>query len=337
MWTGTRTKRFLSQKMGRKRKGRPVHGWLAVDKDIGITSAQAVGRVRRLLDAQKAGHAGTLDPLATGVLPIALGEATKTVSYVMDGAKSYRFTACFGEARDTDDLEGRVLETSAHRPDDAAIRDALDGFTGTVSQVPPLYSAIKIDGQRSYKRARGGEGELPPARDVEISHFELVDRFDGDHAVFEVDCGKGTYIRSLARDLGKALGTCAHVSALRRTRCGPFSEKDAISLDTLAESVLCAPPQECLLPVTTALDDIPALAMTETQTGYLRHGRAVRVRSGSTLFVDANQLDAICEGDVFCAVSGDDPVALARLEGEEIRPMRVLNLEGAGENGAETE
>ena len=337
MWTGTRTKRFLSKKMGRRRKGRAVHGWLAVDKEIGITSTQAVSRVRRLLDAQKAGHAGTLDPLATGVLPIALGEATKTVPYVMDAAKSYRFTACFGEARDTDDLEGRVLETDAHRPDAAAIRNALDGFIGTVSQVPPLYSAIKIDGQRSYKRARAGEGELPAARDVEISRFELVDRPDADHAVFEVDCGKGTYIRSLVRDLGKALGTCAHVSALRRTRCGPFGEKDAISLDTLAESVLCAPPQECLLPVMTALDDIPALAMTETQTGYLRHGRPVRVRSGSTIFVDANQLDALRDGEVLCVMSGKTPIALARLDGEEIRPLRVLNLKSAGENSAETE
>ena len=293
--------------MGRKRKGQPVNGWLAVDKDIGMTSTQAVGRVRRILDAQKAGHAGTLDPLATGVLPIALGEATKTVPYVMDGAKTYRFTACFGEARDTDDLEGRVLETSDMRPEDAAIRDALDRFTGVISQVPPLYSAVKIDGQRSYKRARSGVAALPPARDVEITRFELVDRPDPDHAVFVVDCGKGTYIRSLARDLGRQLGSVAYVSELRRTRCGPFDEKDAISLDTLAESVLCAPPQECLLPVTTALDDIPALAMTETQTGYLRHGRAVRVRSGSTLFVDANQLDAICDEEVLCAVSGDTP------------------------------
>ena len=323
--------------MGRKRKGRPVHGWLAIDKDIGITSTQAVGRARRLLDAQKAGHAGTLDPLATGVLPIALGEATKTVPYVMDGAKTYRFTARFGEARDTDDLEGRILETNDVRPDDGAIRSALNRFTGVISQVPPLYSAVKIQGERSYKRARSGQEELPPARNVEIDRFELIDRPDSDHAVFEVDCGKGTYIRSLARDLGRDLGTVAYVAELRRTRCGPFDEKDAILLDTLAESVLCAPPQECLLPVTTALDDIPALAMTETQTGYLRHGRAVRVRSGSTLFADANQLDAICEGDVLCAVSGDDPVALVRLEGEEIRPIRVLNLEGAGENSAETE
>ena len=323
--------------MARKRRGKPIHGWIAVDKDIGLTSTQVVGRIRRIFDAQKAGHAGTLDPLATGVLPIALGEATKTVPYVMDGAKAYRFTACFGEARDTDDLEGRVIATSGTRPEDSDIRAALPGFTGTVSQVPPVYSAIKIDGQRSYKRARDGEGELPPARDVRISRFELVARPDRDHAVFEVECGKGTYIRSLARDLGVALGTVAHVSELRRTRCGPFSEDDAISLDKLAESVLCAPPQDSLLPVTTALDDIPALAMTDTQTDHLRHGRAVRARSGSTIFVDANQLDAIRDGDLLCAMSGDIPVALARLSGEEIRPERVLNIECAPDKGAETE
>ena len=323
-------------KVARKRRGRPIHGWVAVDKDIGLTSTQAVGRIRRIFDAQKAGHAGTLDPLATGVLPIALGEATKTVPYVMDGAKAYRFTACFGEARDTDDLEGRIIATSDVRPEDADIRAALPSFTGTVSQVPPVYSAIKIDGERSYKRARDGAGQLPLARDVEIARFELVDRPDRDHAVFEVDCGKGTYIRSLARDLGEMLGTVAHVSELRRTQCGPFSENDAISLDKLAESVLSAPPQDSLLPVTTALDDIPALAMTDTQTDHLRHGRAVRARSGSTIFVDANQLDAICDGDVLCAMSGDTPVALARLFGEEIRPERVLNIECA-EDGAETE
>ena len=314
-----------------------MHGWLAIDKDIGITSTQAVGRARRLFDAQKAGHAGTLDPLATGVLPIALGEATKTVPYVMDGAKTYRFTARFGEARDTDDLEGRILETNDVRPDDGAIRSALNRFTGVISQVPPLYSAVKIHGERSYKRARSGQGELPPARNVEIDRFELIDRPDSDHAVFEVDCGKGTYIRSLARDLGRDLGTVAYVAELRRTRCGPFDEKDAISLDTLAESVLCAPPQECLLPVTTALDDIPALAMTETQTGHLRHGRPVRVRSGSTIFVDANQLDALRDCEVLCAMSGETPVALACLDGDEIRPLRVLNIESAGENSAETE
>ena len=315
--------------MGRKRWGQPVHGWITVDKDLGLTSAQVVGRVRRIFDAQKAGHAGTLDPLATGVLPVALGEATKTVPYVIDGAKAYRFTACFGEARDTDDLEGRVIATSDFRPDDAAIRTALSAFTGSVSQVPPVYSAIKIDGERSYKKARAGNGELPPPRDVEIRRFELIDRPNLDHAVFEVDCGKGTYIRSLARDLGVRLGTVAYVSELRRTLCGPFSEKNAISLDKLSESMLSAPRKNSLLPVTTALDDIPALAMTDTQTDYLRHGRAVRARSSGRIFVDANQLDALCDGDMLCAMSGEFPVALARLEGEEIRPVRVFNIEGA--------
>ena len=323
--------------MRRKRRGQPIHGWVAVDKDTGFTSTQVVGRVRSIFDAQKAGHAGTLDPLATGVLPIALGEATKTVPYVMDGTKVYRFTAGFGEARDTDDLEGRVIASSDIRPDDAAILAALPAFTGTLSQVPPVYSAIKIAGVRSYKKARDGDGESPPARNVEISRFELVDRLDPDHAVVEVECGKGTYIRSLARDLGVRLGTVAYVSELRRTLCGPFSEKDAISLDKLAESMLSATPQDTLLPVTTALDDIPALAMTDTQTDHLRHGRAVRARRGSTIFVDANKLDALSDGDVLCAMSGEIPVALVRLEGEEIQPVRVLNIEGAHRPSAETE
>ena len=302
--------------MGRKRKGRPVHGWLAIDKDIGITSTQAVGRARRLLDAQKAGHAGTLDPLATGVLPIALGEATKTVPYVMDGAKTYRFTARFGEARDTDDLEGRILETNHVRPDDGAIRSALNRFTGVISQVPPLYSAVKIQGERSYKRARSGQEELPPARNVEIDRFELIDRPDSDHALFEVDCGKGTYIRSLARDLGRDLGTVAYVAELRRTRCGPFDEKDAILLDTLAESVLCAPPQECLLPVTTALDDIPALAVDSSQAARLKQGQSVIMRGRDA---------PIAEDPVLVTWRGK-PVAIAAIEGGVLKSRRVFNL-----------
>ena len=312
--------------MARKRRGRPVHGWIAVDKDIGITSTQVVGRVRRLFDAQKAGHAGTLDPLASGVLPIALGEATKTVSYVMDGRKSYRFSARWGEERTTDDCEGDVCAVSDVRPDSAAIAAALPGFTGRISQVPPVYSAVKIDGERAYKRARAGEEFAPDARDVDIYRFALVDMPDRDHAVFEVDCGKGTYIRSLARDLARALGTVAHVATLRRTGSGPFREADAISLDKLAESVVSAAPQEYLLPVATALDDIPALALTETQADYLRHGRAVRARSGSSLFVDVDQFGALSDGSLLCAMAGDVPVALARLVGEEIRPLRVLNL-----------
>jgi tRNA pseudouridine55 synthase len=312
--------------MARRRKGEPVHGWLVLDKPLELSSNQAVGRVKRLLNAQKAGHAGTLDPLATGVLPIALGEATKTVSYVMDGEKAYRFTVRFGEARDTDDREGEIVARSDARPADEEIEAALAAFTGRISQVPPLYSAVKIAGERAYKKARAGEGELPPAREVNVHEFRLVARPDPDHAVFEVECGKGTYIRSLARDLGEALGTVAHVAELRRTAAGPFTENDAISLDKLAETVVHAAPQDCLLPVATALDDIPALALTETQANYLRHGRAVRVRSGSRLFVDATQLGAVCDDGLLFAVCGEIPVALVRLEGEEIRPLRVLNL-----------
>ncbi len=329
--------RAPAETMARKRKGRPVSGWVVMDKPAGLTSTRAVGRVRRILDAQKAGHAGTLDPLATGILPIALGEATKTVPYVMDGEKTYRFSAVFGEERNTDDLEGRVTATSDHRPTDAEILGILPNFTGRIRQVPPMYSAIKIRGERSYKLARAGEGETPPPREVDISSFEIVARPGGDRAVFDVTCGKGTYIRSLARDLGRALGSAAHVADLRRTRCGPFDENHAISLDKLGETVLCAPSQDCLLPVTTALDDIPALAMTETQAGNLRHGRTVRARSSGTFFVDANQLDAVRDGDVLCAMKGETPVALACLEGEDIRPIRVFNLESAHFEGVETE
>ena len=308
------------QSMGRNKRGRPIHGWLVVDKDSGMTSAQAVSHTRRLLGARKAGHAGTLDPLATGVLPIALGEATKTVPYVMEGAKTYQFTICFGESRDTDDLDGVVLETSDIRPDDKMILEALPQFTGMLSQVPPLYSAIKINGQRSYKRARAGAVELPPPRSVEIRRFELLRRPNSDSAIFEVDCGKGTYIRSLARDLGKFLGTVAHVSKLRRIRCGPFCQKDAISLATLSKSVLCAPPQEVLLSITTALEDILVGCDGNSDRIFVtgRGAGAKRARS-----LDANQL-VHQEGDVLSVMSGENPVALARLEGEEIRPMRVL-------------
>lgn len=312
--------------MARRRRGRPLHGWLVLDKPVGLTSTQAMARARRLLDAQKAGHAGTLDPMASGLLPIAFGEATKTVPHVVNGTKTYVFTARFGEARDTDDREGAVIETSDRRPSDDEIRDALPRFTGTVCQTPPLYSAVKMGGERAYHRARAGETDLPPPRDVEILELSLTARPDADHAAFAMRCGKGTYVRSLVRDLAHALGTVAHVAALRRTAVGPFDEADAISLDKLETLGHNSAPQDLLLPVATALDDIPALALTETQADYLRHGRAVRARSGGMTFVDANDLNALCDGSLLCAMSGDTPVALARLEGEEIRPIRVLNL-----------
>ncbi len=217
----------------RHRRGTPIHGWLAIDKPEGLTSAQVVGRVRRITNAAKLGHGGTLDPLATGVLPIALGEATKTVAYVMDGAKTYRFTVRWGEKRDTDDTEGRVTAMSDVRPAAAAIRAALAAFTGEIAQVPPAYSALKIDGERAYKLARAEQEVRLAPRPVRIDSLALVSVDDADHATFQVDCGKGTYVRALARDLAAALGTLGAVSRLRRLRVGPFEEAGATTLETL--------------------------------------------------------------------------------------------------------
>src|SRR5690348_712167 len=209
-----------------KRQKRDIHGWLVLDKPVGMTSTHAVSVIKHLFAARRAGHAGTLDPLASGCLPIALGEATKTVPFVFDGRKTYRFTIRWGEERDTDDAEGRVAATSAIRPDAAAIRAQLPRFTGTIEQVPPRFSAIKIDGERAYDLARDGEAvELKP-RTVEIYRLELLETPDPDHAVLAAECGKGTYVRSLARDLGRALGALGHVSALRRDRVGPFGEAE---------------------------------------------------------------------------------------------------------------
>lgn len=308
--------------MGRRRKGTPITGWLSIDKSSGMTSAHVVAVVRRLTGAARVGHGGTLDPLATGVLPIALGEATKTVSYAMDGSKLYRFTVRWGEARATDDSEGAVTETSPHRPDQAAIEKALPAFTGEIEQVPPIFSAIKVDGRRAYEIARSGEA--PPelaSRRVKVEQFQLVDMPDADHAVFEVRSGKGTYMRALARDLARALGTVGHVAQLRRLAVGPLVEKTAISLDQLASLVHSARLAEALMPVATVLDDIPALALTDVEAGRLRHGQpiaALPVASRSPL---AN----IGPGVLVRAMAGDRLVALAEVQGGEIRPVRIIN------------
>lgn len=310
--------------MARRKKGQPVHGWLIIDKPAGRTSSQVVGTVKRLLDAQKAGHGGTLDPLATGVLPIAFGEATKTVSYIMDGIKKYRFTIAWGESRDTDDLEGAVTHTSNVRPQDPQIRAVLDDFTGVIDQVPPDYSAIKIDGKRAYALARSGEPVKIASRAVRIDQIDLVALPDRDHAVFEVACGKGTYMRGLARDIALSLGTYGYIAALRRLSTGPFDESDAISLETLESLVHSAPPSTYLRSVESALDDIPALFLNAAQADHLRHGRPVRVEGPEGRhFVDISCLN---EGGVLCAMAEGRPVALARLVDGEIRPMRVLNV-----------
>jgi tRNA pseudouridine55 synthase len=310
--------------MARKKKGQPIHGWLIIDKPAGKTSSQVVGIVKRILDAQKAGHGGTLDPLATGVLPIALGEATKTVSYIMDGTKRYRFTVGWGEARDTDDTEGTVTDVSDVRPAEAAIRAVLARFVGRIDQVPPAYSAIKIDGNRAYALARSGETVTLMPRPVQIDCLELVDMPDEGHAVFDVTCGKGTYVRSLARDMALALGTFGHIVALRRLAAGPFEDTDAISLASLESLVHSAPPSAYLRAVESALDDIPALLLNPTQADHLRHGRPVRVSGPEGRpFLDISSLD---EGGVLCAMADGRPVALARLVEGEIRPVRVLNV-----------
>ncbi len=304
------------------RRGRPVNGWLIVDKPAGPTSAAVVARVRWILDAAKAGHAGSLDPLATGVLPVALGEATKTVAYVVDGAKSYRFTVRWGEARSTDDAEGEVTATSDVRPGEADIRAALGRFTGEIEQSPPAYSAIKVGGRRAYALARANQTpELAP-RTVKVHRFELADLPDADHAEFLVECGKGTYMRALARDLALALGAVGHVSRLRRTAVGPFAEADAISLDNLAALGHSAAAPEHLLSVEAPLDDIPALAITESEANRLRRGQPVPVLRTA----NRECIRSLADGDVLCAMSGGKLVAFTRLDGNQVFPVRVLNL-----------
>jgi tRNA pseudouridine55 synthase len=308
--------------MARRRKGQPINGWVILDKPLGMTSTQAVGAVRRLFDANKAGHGGTLDPLATGLLPIALGEATKTVSYVMDGRKIYRFTACWGEARSTDDAEGPVTARSDRRPTAAEIEAVLPRFQGEISQVPPAFSAIKVEGERAYDLARAGETVDLAARPIWIERLSLVSQPDADHAEFEVVSGKGAYMRSLARDLGLALGTVAHVSALRRIAVGPFTESQAISLESLKALGHIPPASGHLLPVETALDDIPALPLTDAEALRLRSGQSIGLLRAS----DRERLGAIRSGDLVCAMAGGKPVALARLEAGDLRPVRVLHL-----------
>jgi tRNA pseudouridine55 synthase len=301
--------------MARRKKGDKIDGWVVLDKPVGLGSTPAVSRVRRLFGAQKAGHGGTLDPLASGVLPIALGEATKTVPFVMDGRKEYRFTLRLGEARSTEDSEGEVTASSEVRPTTEAIRDVLGAFLGEIEQVPPAFSALKIDGQRAYDRARAGEAVEMKSRKVRIDRLELLSRSDRDHADLVVECGKGTYIRSLGRDLAVALGTVGHLSALRRTAAGPFREEQAISLPNLEALGHIPALFGALVPVVTALDDIPALALTEAQANQLRHGQPVLLTR-----------DAPSSGALLRAELDERLVALVRSDGTSIQPVRVFNL-----------
>lgn len=307
--------------MARKKRGRPIDGWLAVDKPVGMTSTAVVGRVRRVLDAAKVGHGGTLDPLASGVLPIALGEGTKTVAYVMDGRKTYALTVCWGEERSTDDREGEVTATSDVRPTAEQIEAALPAFIGEIEQVPPKFSAVKVEGKRAYDLARRDEEVELKARRILIEDFTLIAQPDADHAEFRVVSGKGAYMRSLARDLSRALGTVGHVAALRRTACGPFTEASAISLDKLETLGHSAASSDFLLPVATALDDIPALALTEAEAIRLTHGQPLPVLP----VVRRSSVQGVIAGTTVRAMCGERVVALARIEGGEIRPVRVIN------------
>jgi tRNA pseudouridine55 synthase len=306
-----------------RRDKRDVHGWVVLDKPIGMTSTHAVAIIKRLFQAKRAGHAGTLDPLASGGLPIALGEATKTVPFVMDGRKRYRFTVTWGEERDTDDSEGRVTQSSDHRPSADSVRQLLPQFTGLIEQVPPQYSAIKIQGERAYDLARDGETvELKP-RPIEIHELTLINHEDSGQSTFEAECGKGTYVRALARDIGRILGCYGHISALRRTLVGPFDENDMIPLEQLEALCNRAASGEgnladALLPVETALDDIPALAVTRADAARLHRGQAVLLRGR-----DAPN----SSGTVYVTVAGR-LLALAEIGNGELIPKRVFNLTG---------
>jgi tRNA pseudouridine55 synthase len=313
--------------MARKRKGSPVHGWVVLDKPKGVTSTQAVAKVRRVFDAQKAGHAGTLDPLATGVLAVALGEATKTVPYAMEGEKLYRFTVRWGETRDTDDVEGIVTGTCAKRPTEPEILAQLPHFIGKIQQVPPAYSAIKVDGARAYDLAREGEEFTLQARTISIREARLVEMSDADHAIFEVTCGKGSYIRAWVRDLALALSTFGHVADLRRLKLGPFTAESAISLDKLETLGHSPAALEHLRPIATALDGIPALAVTGPDSVRLRSGNSVMLRAPHfARLMEGAETGADLRGlTVLLSTAQGEPVALAQVADGEFKPFRVFH------------
>ena len=323
----------------RKKKGRPVSGWLVLDKPYKMGSTDAVSKIKWLFGADKAGHAGTLDPLASGMLPIALGEATKTVPYVQDGAKVYRFTITWGEERTTDDLEGEVTKTSQTRPDDTAIRAVMPNYTGIIMQIPPQFSAIKIAGERAYDLAREGNAVEIPAREVEIGRFDLIEMLDDNSAVFEIECGKGTYVRSLARDIGRDLGCYGYISDLRRTEVYPFTAEDMVTIEEIEAALATVPmpapePREgddrprspkpgpdqwkvldtLLVDTGAALDSLPQVVVNDDTAARLRLGNPVIVRGR----------DAPVEADEACAFARGRLVAIGAIEAGMFKPKRVF-------------
>lgn len=299
--------------MARKRKGRDISGWLVVDKPAGLTSTAVVNKVRWAFDARKAGHAGTLDPEATGVLAVALGEATKTVPYITDALKAYEFTVRFGQATRTDDAEGEVIATSDLRPSDDEIKEALHQFVGDIQQVPPQFSAVMIDGERAYKRARDGEEMEIAARLLFVDELTLLDRPDPDHAVLMLVCGKGGYVRSIARDLGEALGCLGHVLRLRRVWSGPFEAEDGLSLEQVDALARTPELDAHLLPLEEGLADLPELTCTPEAAAKLRNGNPAMVIASGVEYGDE------------CWVSCDGvPVAVGRYKSGEVHPSRVF-------------
>ena len=313
-----------------KRKGRPVSGWVVLDKPVGMGSTDAVSKVKWLFNAEKAGHAGTLDPLASGMLPIALGDATKTVPYVMDGAKIYRFTIAWGEERSTDDLEGDVTSSSDLRPATEEILALLPKYTGAIQQIPPQFSAVRVGGERAYDIARDGETVDIPAREVEIFRFDLIERPDEGHAVFEIECGKGTYVRSLARDMGRDLGCGGHIADLRRTLVEPFTPDDLVTVAELEEARAANMPEPAegvreppsfeaidgfLVDTVAALDGLPQVRVTDDAAHRIRLGNPVIVRGR----------DAPVEAAEACATARGRLVAIGSIDAGMFKPRRVFS------------
>ena len=307
----------------RKPKGRPVSGWLILDKPLDFGSTEAVSKIKWLFKAQKAGHAGTLDPLASGMLPIALGDATKTVPYVMDGRKIYEFTVAWGEERSTDDLEGQVVKSSDIRPTEEAIRALLPTYTGVISQVPPQFSAIKIDGERAYDLARDGETVDIPAREVEVFRLSLLG-CTPNLAHFEIECGKGTYVRSLARDFGREFGCYGHIASLRRSFVAPFAEEKMVPLSSLvalekieSDDERLAALDAFLIDTGEALSSLPHIAITDDQAHRLRMGNPIILRGRDA---------PLAEPEAYATTRGK-LVAIGEIGEGEFRPKRVFNTD----------
>jgi tRNA pseudouridine55 synthase len=296
-----------------RKNGRDISGWLVIDKPAGPTSTAVVNKVRWALNAKKAGHAGTLDPEATGVLAVAIGEATKTVPYITDALKGYRFTIRFGQATNTDDAEGEVIESSDTRPTDEQIKQALGGFVGDIQQVPPKFSAVKIDGQRAYKLARSGEDVELAARPLWVEELTLIDRPDQDHAVLEMTCGKGGYVRAIARDLGSVLGCYGHVIKLRRIWSGPFEADDGLSMEQVEEMARTPDLDTYLRPLEQGLVDLPELRCTPEG--------AARLRNGNPGMVLASDVEY---GDECWASLDGQAVAVGIYKAGEVHPSRVF-------------